>query len=74
MTRNKGHFKILTLTTLKLVYSTHITATGLSLGPENMTEFLKKLSGRTTDTSNQSTAILIENTLVHKINMMWLEI
>ena len=57
----------------ELVYLTHSTANGLSLGPENMTELLKELSGRTADINDQSIAGRIENTIVRKIDMMWLE-
>lgn len=43
------------------------------LGLENMSELLKELSGRTADTSNESTVLRIENTTVRKIDMMWLK-
>ena len=38
-----------------------------------MSELLKELSGRTADTSNESTVLRIENTTARKIDMMWLK-
>ena len=51
---------------------------GLSLNAfdavtENMIELLKKLDGRTANTSNESTVFRIENTTTRKIDMMWLK-